>query len=320
MAPAALPSGRLQGPIPATAGVGLKPAHYRDVLEGAEPGLWFEVHPENYMGEGGPPHRYLEAIRRDHALSLHSVGGSLGSADGLCPAHLSHLKALVDRYQPDLVSDHLSWSGIGEGFIHDLLPLPLNSESLQRFACNIDRLQEALGRTILIENPSLYLKAAGDAIAEPAFIAALCRRTGCGWLLDINNVFVSATNLGFDPAAYLRAVDPRFVGEIHLAGHARETDAAGDLLDKDLLDGDLLIDDHGSHVTEPVWDLFAAFVAAAGPRPTLIEWDTRIPDFTTLAGEAARANARLAHAGRLAEPVPVYPEGVEREVGHDSLA
>lgn len=274
---------RREDPIPASAGVGLKPQHYRDVLEGGGRGLWFEVHPENTMGAGGPPHRYLEAIRRDHALSLHSVGGSLGSADGLRAPHLERLKALVDRYQPDLVSDHLSWSGIGDGFIHDLLPAPLNRESLQRFAENIDRLQEALGRTILIENPSVYLAAAGEEIPEPAFIAALCRRTGCGWLLDINNIFVSATNLGFDPAAYLQAVDHRLVKEIHLAGHAREAHA----------DSDLLIDDHGARVADPVWDLFAAFIAAAGPRPTLIEWDTRVPGFATLAGEAAKADAVL---------------------------
>lgn len=275
--------GRDAGPTLASAGVGLKPAHYRNVLEGGGRGLWFEVHPENYMGAGGPPHRYLEAIRRDHALSLHSVGGSLGSADGLRAPHLERLKALVDRYQPALVSDHLSWSGIGDGFVHDLLPLPLNAESLQRFTRNINRLQEALGRTILIENRSVYLAAAGETIPEPEFIATLCRRTGCGWLLDINNIFVSATNLGFDPAAYLQAVDHRLVGEIHLAGHAREAHA----------DGDLLIDDHGSQVPEPVWELFAAFIAAAGPRPTLIEWDTRVPDFATLAGEAARATAAL---------------------------
>ena len=303
MAPTHLDRVRREDPIPASAGVGLKPQHYRDVLEGGGSGLWFEVHPENIMGAGGPPHRYLEAIRRDHALSLHSVGGSLGSADGLRAPHLERLKTLVDRYQPDLVSDHLSWSGIGEGFIHDLLPLPLNRQSLQRFAENIDRLQEALARTILIENPSVYLAAAGEEIPEPEFIAALCRRTGCGWLLDINNIFVSATNLGFDPAAYLRAVDHRLVKEIHLAGHAREAHA----------DGDLLIDDHGAHVPEPVWDLFAAFIAAAGPRPTLIEWDTRVPGFATLAGEAAKANAVL-HL----RPAPVGSPGFGHP--HDNAA
>lgn len=287
-------------PTPAVAGVGLKPAHYRDVLEGGGSGLWFEIHPENYMGAGGPPHRYLEAIRRDHALSLHSVGGSLGSADGLCGAHLSRLKALVDRYQPDLVSDHLSWSGIGGDFVHDLLPLPLTHESLQRFARNIDRLQDALGRTILIENPSVYLMADGQEIPEPAFIASLCRRTGCGWLLDINNIFVSATNLGFDPADYLRAVDHRLVKEIHLAGHARERHP----------NGDLLIDDHGSQVPEPVWRLFEACIAAAGPRPTLIEWDTHLPGFAVLASEAAKADAIL-------DPAPVNRAGLDQSAGLD---
>lgn len=285
MAHAPLPSGRSEHPIPASAGVGLKPEHYRDVLDGQGRDLWFEVHPENYMGAGGPPHRYLEAIRQDHALSLHSVGLSLGSADGVCDRHLSRLKALVDRYQPDLVSEHLSWSGIGDRFVHDLLPAPLNRESLRRFAENIERVQESLRRTILIENPSVYLIADGQEIAEPEFIATLCRHAGCGWLLDINNVYVSAINLGFDPAAYLHAVDHRLVGEIHLAGHAREHHP----------DGDILIDDHGSKVPEPVWRLFEAYVAEAGPRPTLIEWDTRVPGFVTLAGEAAKADAILHH-------------------------
>jgi uncharacterized protein (UPF0276 family) len=276
---------RAWDPILASAGVGLKPEHYAEVLAGRARGLWFEVHPENYMGAGGPPHRYLEAIRKDHALSLHSVGLSLGSADGISGLHLARLKALVQRYQPVLVSDHLSWSGIGDSFVHDLLPVPLNRESLQRFAQNIERVQEALGRTILIENPSVYLMADGHEIPEPEFIATLCRQTGCGWLLDINNIYVSGTNLSFDPANYLQAVDHCLVGEIHLAGHARESHA----------DGDLLIDDHGSEVPEAVWQLFEAYVAEAGPRPTLIEWDTRLPSFATLASEAAKADAVLNH-------------------------
>lgn len=276
-------SGRFENPIPASAGVGLKPEHYRNVLDGERRDLWFEVHPENYMGAGGPPHRYLEAIRRDHGLSMHSVGLSLGSDDGMRDIHLRRLKELVDRYQPQLVSDHLSWSGIGDTFVPDLLPAPLDRESLQRFAQNIERLQDALGRTILIENPSVYLMADGQEIPEPEFIAELCRRTGCGWLLDINNIYVSAINLGFDAAAYLDAVDHALVGEVHLAGHAREHHP----------DGDLLIDDHGSRVPDAVWRLFEQFVAVAGPRPTLIEWDTRLPAFATLAAEAAKAEHLL---------------------------
>jgi uncharacterized protein len=278
-------SGRFDHPIPATAGVGLKPEHYHDVHEGAGRDLWFEVHPENYMGAGGPPHRHLEAIRRDHALSMHSVGLSLGSADGLCELHLFRLKALVDRYQPALVSDHLSWSGVGQHVVPDLLPVPLSRESLQRFARNIDRVQDVLARPILIENPSIYLAPTPQEIPEPDFIAALCRRTGCGWLLDINNIYVSATNLGFDPAAYLRRVDHRLVGEIHLAGHARERHP----------DGDLLIDDHGSRVPDAVWSLFEGYIGEAGPCPTLIEWDTRVPPFAALTGEAAKAEAILRH-------------------------
>lgn len=283
MARASRSSGRSEHPIPASAGVGLKPEHYRNVLDGQGQGLWFEVHPENYMGAGGPPHRYLEAVRKDYALSMHSVGLSLGSADGICDAHLRRLKEIVDRYQPQLVSDHLSWSGIGGTFVHDLLPAPRNRESLQRFARNIEQVQETLGRQILVENPSVYLSQDGQEIAEPEFITALCRRTGCGWLLDINNIYVSAINLGFDAVAYLDAVDDALVGEVHLAGHAREHHP----------DGDLLIDDHGSRVPDAVWRLFEQFVAAAGPRPTLIEWDTRLPDFATLAAEAATAEAIL---------------------------
>ena len=283
MAQASPPLGHVDHPAPATAGVGLKPEHYQDVLAGRWRTLWFEIHPENYMGAGGPPHRYLEAIRRDHLLSMHGVGLSLGSADGVRKAQLARLKTLVDRYQPRLFSEHLSWSGIGDHLVPDLLPVPLHGESLERFADNIDRVQSALKRTILIENPSVYLAPRGSDIPEPEFIASLCRRTGCGWLLDINNVFVSATNLGFDPQDYLSAVDPRLVGEIHLAGHARERHP----------DVDLLIDDHGSSVPEAVWRLFENYLAKARPTPTLIEWDTRLPDFATLAGEAAKADAVL---------------------------
>lgn len=286
MARALPPPGRLDHPIPAVAGVGLKPEHYADVLAGRGRSLWFEIHPENYMGAGGPPHRYLEAIRRDHALSMHGVGLSLGSADGIRPAQLGRLKALAQRYQPQLVSEHLSWSGIGHSLVPDLLPVPLHAESLARFEDSIDRVQTALKRTILVENPSAYLAPRGSDIPEPEFIAALCRKTGCGWLLDINNVFVSATNLGFDAAAYLDAVDPALVGEIHLAGHARERHAGFDLL----------VDDHGSRVAEAVWWLFARYVTRAGPTPTLIEWDTRLPDFATLAAEAAQANVILRRA------------------------
>lgn len=285
MAHALPPLGRAAHPTPASAGVGLKPEHYADVLAGHGHTLWFEIHPENYMGAGGPPHRYLEAIRRDHPLSMHGVGLSLGSADGPGERHLGRLKSLVERYQPQLLSEHLSWSGVGHVLLPDLLPAPLSAESLERFADGIERVQTSLKRTILIENPSVYLAPEGSDIPEPDFIAALCRRTGCGWLLDINNVYVSATNLGFDPEDYLSAVDARLVGEIHLAGHARERHASGDLL----------IDDHGSRVPDDVWRLFERFVARAGPRPTLIEWDTQIPPFAALASEAAKAEAVLRH-------------------------
>lgn len=288
---AALPSFDAQGgqavlrpaPLPAVAGLGLKPAHYADILAGGGQGLWFEVHPENYMGAGGPPHRYLETIRADHPLSMHGVGLSLGSAHGIDRAHAQRFKALIDRYQPALVSDHLSWSVAKGVYLPDLLPVPMTEEALSIVAANVSAAQDVLGRRLLIENPSLYLRPADGRLAEPQFMAELCRRTGCGWLLDLNNVYVSSVNLGFAAEDYLAAVDVTLVGEVHLAGHAVEHHPSGPLL----------IDDHGASVPESVWRLFESFLALAGPRPTLIERDTNIPPFADLTAEAAEANRRL---------------------------
>ena len=270
-------------PIPARAGVGLKAEHYRDILE-AKPDMgWFEVHPENYMGAGGPPHRYLTAIRQDYPLSMHGVGLSLGSADSPDPEHLRRLAALVDRYAPGQVSEHVAWSTVDGAFLNDLLPLPYTEEALDRLVEHIERVQDAIGRTILIENPSTYLEFAESTIPEPEFITAAARRAGCGILLDVNNVYVSACNLGFDAAAYLAAIPADLVGEIHLAGHAVED-----------VDGtELRIDDHSAPVIAAVWELFEATIGRLGRVPTLIEWDRHIPDWPVLAREAAAAEAIL---------------------------
>lgn len=266
-----------QAMAPGAVGVGLKPQHFRDVLESPHTIEWFEVHPENYMGDGGPPHFFLERVRARFPLSFHGVGLSLGTADGIDPIHLRRLKKLVDRYEPALVSDHLSWSVFGGVYVNDLLPLPLTEESLELMANHVHCVQGFLGRRILIENPSSYMAYRHSTIPEPAFLADLVERTGCGLLLDVNNIFVSAWNNGWNPKAYVDAIPAESVGEIHLAGHAIEK-----------IDGcTLRIDDHGSPVCAELWELCEYTLARLGPRPTLIEWDTNIPSFDVLIKEAA---------------------------------
>lgn len=275
--------------LPPLVGIGLKPAHYRDVLESRPdvplPG-WVEVHPQNYFVDGGPPHRWLSAVAEHYPLSFHSVGLSIGTAQGLDVDELEQLAALCARYAPASVSDHLSWSGNADDRYPDLLPIPYTRAALDHAAEQVARVQDRLGRTILIENPSRYLAFAQDEMDEVEFIHALCRRTGCGLLFDINNVEVSCTNLQLDPHAYIDAIDPALVGEIHLAGHATEWH-----------DGrPLLIDDHGSAVTDLTWALIERFVRRAGPRPVLIEWDTNVPDYAVLMAEAERAASVMARA------------------------
>lgn len=275
--------------LPLRAGAGLKPAHYSRVLErGTDESApcWFEIHPQNYFCAGGPPHRWLGAIAELYPLSFHSTGLSLGSAEGVDEEQLARLADLAERYNPAQVSDHLSWSASGNEAVPDLLPLPYTSESFSVFASAVERVQDRLGRPILVENPSRYLAFANDEFEEPEFLARLCRTTGCGILLDLNNMFVSASNLGFSAQAWLDRIDPALVGEVHLAGHSREIHDCGDFL----------LDDHGSNVCDEVWDLFAGFIARAGPKPTLIEWDTRVPDFEVLAAEAAIADKILIEA------------------------
>ncbi len=278
--------------LPPETGIGLKPAHYRDVLEpqsGVPVPAWVEVHPQNYFVDGGPPHRWLTAVAERLPLSFHSVGLSIGTAEGLDEDELEQLAALCLRYDPASVSDHLSWSGNSADRYPDLLPLAYTRATLDHVATQIGRVQDRLGRSILIENPSRYLAFAHDDMDEVEFLHALCAKSGCGLLFDINNVEVSCTNLQSDPFAYIDAIDPALVGEIHLAGHATEWHAGRPLL----------IDDHGSNVTALTWKLFDRFVARASARPVLIEWDTNIPDFAVLMAEAGRASEIMAHAGAL---------------------
>lgn len=271
-------------PLPAASGLGYKPDHF-DAIRQTRPAIgFFEVHAENYMGAGGAPHRQLAALRQDYALSLHGVGLSIGGPDRPDRAHLSRLRDLIDRTAPASFSEHLAWSSHGGDYLNDLLPLPYTPETLARICDHVDEVQSALGCRMLLENPSTYILFEQSSIDEPAFLAEIARRTGCGLLLDVNNVFVTCTNHRRDPRDWLAAFPLSQVGEIHLGGHAEE----------ELPSGPLLIDDHGSPVADPVWALYAEVIAAAGPLPTLIEWDNDIPPFEVLLSEAARADALLA--------------------------
>ena len=272
------------GPIPARAGVGLKARHYRDILEQQPDIGWFEVHPENYMGAGGPPHRYLTAIRERYPLSLHGVGLSIGGDGPLDRDHLGRLSRLVERYEPGLFSEHLAWSTHTSGFLNDLLPLPYTATTLDRVVAHVDQVQEAVGRRMLLENPSTYVRFGASEMTEIEFLAAVARRTGCGLLLDVNNVQVSATNHGFDALAYVDAFPVEAVGEIHVGGHAPDVDDAG---------RPLLIDAHDREVDAAVWTLYARAVERSGPLPTLVEWDNDVPAWPGLFAEARRAGAVL---------------------------
>jgi uncharacterized protein len=275
--------------LPPLVGIGLKPQHYEALLDPDHPTPtpeWVEVHPQNYFGDGGPPHRWLTAISEIFPLSFHSVGLSLGSAEGLNQYDLDRLAILCDRYQPASVSDHLSFSGNAHNRFADLLPVPYTHASLDHFADEIGRVQDRLKRSILIENPSRYLAFQADEMSEVEYIERLLSRSGCGLLFDLNNVEVSATNLGFSADAYVDAINPEWVGEIHLAGHAVEIHDSGPLL----------IDDHGSRVTQATWNLYRHFIERAGPRPTLIEWDTDIPELEELMSEGGKASAIMHEA------------------------
>jgi uncharacterized protein (UPF0276 family) len=267
--------------LPPLTGIGLRAPHLAEVAaDGRSSVAWVEVHPENYMG-GGPAAAALLSIRRDRPVSLHGVGLSLGSADGIDQRHLARLKSLMLRVEPFLVSEHLSWSSVGGGYLNDLLPLPYTEEALRTVARNIARLQEALDRRVLIENPSRYIGWRHSVIPEAEFLAELARATGCGILCDVNNLYVTQHNCRADPLRWLDAVPADAVGEIHLAGHARNATAGG---------GEILIDDHGAPVAEPVWELFAEAVRRFPHAPALVEWDSNIPALAVLAAEARAAD------------------------------
>ncbi len=271
--------------IPSRAGVGLKPQHYRDILEGKPDLGFFEVHAENYMGAGGPPHRYLTAIRERYPLSLHGVGLSIGADRPLDRDHLLRLKQLNERYEPGLFSEHLAWSTHDTTYLNDLLPVPYTEETLARVAEHIEEVQETVGRQMLLENPSTYLAFAESTYSEIDFITEVARRTGCGLLFDVNNVQVASTNQEWDPVAYIEAYPLKHVREIHLGGHAPEEDEAG---------RPLLIDTHDREVADIVWGLFEHTIALTGALPTLIEWDADVPAWPVLKAEAERAEAVLA--------------------------
>lgn len=270
--------------LPDSPGLGFKPEHFREAL--GAPIAFYEVHAENYMGAGGAPHAMLERLRAAHALSIHGVGLSIGGAGPLDGEHLARLKRLLDRYEPHSFSEHLAWSSHGAAWLNDLLPLPYTDETLATICAHIDQTQQALDRRMLLENPATYVTFAASTWAEPDFLREIARRTGCGLLLDVNNVFVSAVNHRTDPRAYLAEFPLDLVGEIHLAGHEAET----------LEDGPLLIDSHSRPVADPVWSLYAEVIARTGPRPTLIEWDNDVPAFAQLLSEAQRAATFLAKA------------------------
>nr|WP_294507217.1 DUF692 domain-containing protein [uncultured Rhodopila sp.] len=265
---------------PIRCGIGLRTPHLAEVMARRPRTGWLEVHPENYMGAPAAADA-LERLRADYPLSLHGVGLSLGSADGIDADHLSRLKALTHRLEPCRVSEHMSWSAHGGAWLNDLVPLPYTDESLSVICRNVDRMQTALGRQILVENPSSYLSYRDSTMPEAVFLAEIVRRTGCGILCDVNNIFVSAHNLGLDAQEYMRTLPADAIGEIHLAGHARNE-----------IDGQvLLIDDHGGRVIDPVRALYRDAVERFGPVPTMIEWDTALPPLDVLLDEAALADA-----------------------------
>ena len=270
--------------IPARAGAGLKACHYEAILEDKPDIGWFEIHAENYMGDGGPPHHALRQIRDRYPISCHGVGLSIGSEQPLDEAHLARLKTVCERYTPGLFSEHLAWSTHDTGFLNDLLPVAYTSAVLNRVAEHIDQVQNHVGRQMLLENPSTYVAFAESDMSEIDFIKQIVAKTGCGLLLDVNNVHVSATNQQYSAQEYLDEFPVEAVGEIHLGGHAPDQDDSGD---------PLLIDAHDRQVSDEVWSLYERLVQRIGPRPTLIEWDNDVPEWKTLFEDVQRADAIL---------------------------
>ena len=277
--------------LPQQAGVGLKPAHFQTILD-TRPALGFlEIHAENYFVAGGPFHHYLTQLREQYALSIHGVGLSIGAEDPLDRAHMAALRQLIQRYAPAVFSEHLAWSSHGANFYNDLLPLPYTQATLQRVCAHIDEAQSYLQRPLLLENPATYLRFSESSWAEGDFVSEVIRRTGCGLLLDVNNVFVSSVNHGLNPFDALFALPLDAVGEIHLAGHDEEVDSDG---------MPLLIDSHGGPVAEQVWQLYAAALDRTGPVATLIEWDNNVPPWSDLWAQAQRAARRISETQAVA--------------------
>lgn len=266
-------------PVPARAGIGLRGDHYADLAATRPPLGFLEIHSENYFGQGGTPHKYLHLLRADYPLSFHGVGLSLGSCDPLVDRHIKRLKELIEIYQPGLISEHLSWGSVNGRFLNDLLPVPYTSPALEHIVRRVEKVQDLLGRQILVENISSYLQYDETSMPEWEFVAEVARRSGCGILLDVNNVYVNACNHGFDPLKFLRGIAPATVREIHLAGHTINT----------FEHGQVLIDTHNQRVSEPVWQLYRAAVKQFGAVPTLIEWDTDLPELSVLLSEAEQA-------------------------------
>lgn len=271
--------------LPQRPGVGYKPQHFEQILAAAGPVEWLEIHAENYMGAGGRPLAQLRHLAERFAISVHGVGLSIGGEGPLDTAHLLRLKHLCDWLNPASFSEHLAWSTHDGSYLNDLLPLPYTAATLSRVCDHIDRVQSVLGRRMLLENPSTYVAFAETTMPEVDFLAEIARRTGCGLLLDVNNVYVSATNQAYDPLDYIRTFPLHAVGEIHLGGHDIDADDHGQRL---------LIDSHGAAVVDPVWQLYAQTIALAGPKPTLIEWDNDVPDWPVLCAEAGLAAQILA--------------------------
>lgn len=284
-------------PLPLRAGIGLKPEHFRDILE-TEPDIgFFEIHAENYMVAGGPFHHYLGRIRERYPLSIHGVGLSIGGADELDSEHLDRLARLLDRYQPESFSEHLAWSSHGGNYYSDLLPAPYTTAKLQQVCAHIDQVQTRLRRPMLLENPATYVEFASSTLAETEFLYEVIRRTGCGLLLDVNNVYVSCVNHGRDPVATLRAMPLAAVRQIHLAGFAEDVDDIGSRL---------LIDSHGAPVADPVWALYDQALQLTGAQPTLLERDNDIPPLPVLLAEANLAEQRLRHQRCAVSPAPTF--------------
>ncbi len=270
----------VDGSMPVNAGIGLRPEHYRDVLSSLPDVGWLEVHSENYFGDGGAPLYYLDQASMHYPISLHGIGLSLGSTDPINTDHLDQLKRLIDRFNPILVSDHLCWCSMSGSYLNDLLPLPYTEEALIHFSDRVTQVQEYIGRQLLIENPSNYLKYKHSIIPEAEFLTEISRRSGCALLLDVNNVYVSAMNQGFDARQYIESIPSTSVHEYHLAGHTL----------KELPEGNIYIDTHDALISNAVWDLYRYTIHTLGERPTLIEWDTELPALDVLVNEAKQAN------------------------------